>query len=303
VGYLHTIAVDDKLWLGQVEGQFAKAGLDIKPTEFATGIDVSQALAGGSIDVAIMGGVTSNFPAQGQGKIFMLNSIENATAQLWVQPGRGIRSVRDLKGKTVITTEGTTADIFLLRALTKAGLTRKDVKVVNAKMPDAVQAFASGSADAIALWVPFDLRVHEAVPKAAMIDSAGSYPNAAVGDGWIANNDWYAGHRKAVSELIGAWLKVNAAFRNDPAGSLKKVYDVAYKNDATLADLQHQMKYQTDYSDAQWLAHYRDGDVLRTVGRAEQAYVDLGGVPRYVDPKTFFDTSLFIKAEAGGAGQ
>ena len=117
VGYLHTIAVDDKLWLGQAEGQWADAGLDLKTTAFDTGIELSQALTGGSIDVAIMGGVTSNFPAQGQGKIFMLNSRETATARLFVQGDSGISSVADLKGKKVITTEGTTADIYLHRAL------------------------------------------------------------------------------------------------------------------------------------------------------------------------------------------
>ena len=78
VGYLHTIAVDDKLWLGQVEGQWADAGLDLQTTQFDTGVELAQALTGGSVDVAIMGGVTSNFPAQGQGKIFMLNSRETA---------------------------------------------------------------------------------------------------------------------------------------------------------------------------------------------------------------------------------
>ena len=192
VGYLHTIAVDDKLWLGQAEGQWADAGLDIKTTQFDTGIDLSQALSGGSIDVAIMGGVTSNFPAQGQGKIFMLNSRETATARLFVQGDSGISSVADLKGKKVITTEGTTADIYLHRALEKAGLDRKDVTVVNAKMPDAVSAFIGGQVPAVALWVPFDLRVNESGKGAKEIDNAGNYPDAGVGDGWIANNDWYA---------------------------------------------------------------------------------------------------------------
>ena len=63
----------------------------MEATQFDTGIELSQALAGGSIDVAIMGGVTSNFPAQGQGKIFMVNSLETATARLFVQPDSGIK--------------------------------------------------------------------------------------------------------------------------------------------------------------------------------------------------------------------
>lgn len=294
VGYLHTIAVDDKLWLGQIEGQFADQGLSIKPVQFDTGIAESQALAGGSIDVAIMGGVTSNFPAQGQGEVFMANSVETDTAQLWVQPDSGITSVEDLRGKTIATTEGTTADIYLLRALQGAGLTRDDVKVVNAAMPSAVQAFAGGSVDAIALWVPFDLRVKEAVPGAKMIDSAGNYPNAAVLDGWIANNQWFKENPDTIRKIIRAWLATNRAFREDPQGSLKKVYEKAYTQDATLADIQHQFKYQTDYTNAEWLQHFQNGDVLDWVGQAEKAYVELGGVPQYVDPAEFFNTSLFI---------
>jgi NitT/TauT family transport system substrate-binding protein len=294
VGYLHTIAVDDKLWLGQAEGQWAKAGLDLKTTAFDTGIELSQALAGGSIDVAIMGGVTSNFPAQGQGKIFMLNSRETATARLFVQKDSGIRSVADLKGKKVITTTGTTADIFLHRALTKAGLTRKDVTVVNAAMPDAVAAFIGGKVPAVALWVPFDLRVDESGKGAEEIDDAGKYADAGVGDGWIANNDWYAKNQSTVKKIIGAWLDVNESFRDDPEGSLKRVYDLAYKDTAKFSDLQHQVEFQKDYTNDEWVQAYQDGSVLRWVGDAEKAFVDLGGVPSYVDPKTFFDTSLFL---------
>lgn len=294
VGYLHTIAVDDKLWLGQSEGHFADQGLNLETTQFDTGISLSQALAGGSIDVAIMGGVTSNFPAQGQGKIFMVNSVETDTAQMWVQPDSGIDSVKDLRGKTIATTEGTTADIYLLRALKKAGLTRNDVEVVNADMPNAVQAFASGSVDAIALWVPFDLRVKEAVPEAKMIDSAGNYPDAKVVDGWIANNAWYDANRDTINKLIRGWLDANESFRSDPEGSLEKVYESAYTEDAELTDLQHQFEFQGDYTNEEWVEHFKSGDVLDWVGQAEQAYVELGGVPEFVDPKTFFDTSLFI---------
>ncbi|MCW2757541.1 MAG: hypothetical protein JWO46_1287 [Nocardioidaceae bacterium] len=299
IGYLHTIAVDDKLWLGQVDGYFAKQGIDVKATAFDTGIAVSQALSAGDIDVAIMGGVTSNFPAQGQGKIFMINSVENATAQLWVQPGSEITSVKDLKGRKVITTFGTTADIYLQKALDKAGLKRSDIQLSNAPMPNAVQAFNSGAVDAVVLWVPFDLRVQEADPGAAMIDSAANYPDAAVADGWIANNSWYDKNQPTIKKLVAAWLETNAAFRKDPSGSLEKVYDVAYKKDAKLSDLQHQVKFQTDYTNDEWAQHYENGDVLKWVGTAEQTFVDLGGLPKFVDPKTFFDTSVFLGVAKG----
>ena len=299
IGYLHTIAVDDKLQYGLEKGYFADQHLAIDPRQFDTGIAVSQALASGDIDVAIMGGVTSNFPAQGQGKIFMINSVETATARLYVQPDSGIKSVADLPGHSLVTTEGTTADVFLDAAMKKAGVSRSSVKVVNAAMPDAVQAFVSGSVDAIALWVPFDLRLKEAVPDAVEIDNAGNYPAAAVADGWIANNHWYDQHRDVAQKLIQSWLTINDAYRAKPGPALATVQKAAYDGQATLDDLKHQVKYQQDYTNDQWLQKYQNGDLLNIVGSAEKAYVDLGGVPKYVDPKQFFDTSLFIQAAKG----
>ena len=58
--------------------------------------------------------MVSNFPARGQGKVFLLNNIEYATAQLWVRDD-AIKSIADLKGKQISTTTGTTAHVFLDR--------------------------------------------------------------------------------------------------------------------------------------------------------------------------------------------
>ena len=75
VGYLHTPAVDTHLWLGLEKGYFEEQGLQLETTEFDTGIELSQALSGGSVDTAIMGAVISNFPTQGVGKIFLINDV------------------------------------------------------------------------------------------------------------------------------------------------------------------------------------------------------------------------------------
>jgi NitT/TauT family transport system substrate-binding protein len=301
VGYLHTIAVDDKLHYGLEKGYYADEGLNVQATEFDTGIAVSQALASGAIDVAIMGGVTSNFPAQGQGKVFMVNSIETATARLYAHPDSGIKSVKDLPGKGLITTEGTTADVFLNAAMKEHGVKREQVKVVNAAMPDAVQAFVSGSVDAIALWVPFDLRVKEGLPGGVEVDHAGNYEDAKVADGWIANNAYFEQNKETLAALIRGWLSTNEAYREDPEAALAEVQKIAYDGQATLEDLEHQVKYQEDYSNAEWVELYQDGTVSDIIGTAEQAYVDLGGLKKFVHPDEYFDTSLFIEtAEEAG---
>ena len=56
-------------------------------------------MIGGCIDMLSTGAVISNFPARGQGKAFLINDIEFATAQFWVNPEMGIQDFEDLKGK------------------------------------------------------------------------------------------------------------------------------------------------------------------------------------------------------------
>ena len=79
VGYLHTVAVDGQIWTGMDRGTFDKQGLDLELRQFNTGLEIFQALIGGSLDVLATGAVLSNFPARGQGKVFLINDIEVAT--------------------------------------------------------------------------------------------------------------------------------------------------------------------------------------------------------------------------------
>lgn len=295
VGHLQTIAVDDKLQLGLAEGFFAEEGLNLEVTQFDTGVAASQALSGGSIDVALMGAVSTNFASQGQGTIFLANAIENATAQIWAQPDSGIESIEDLRGQSIITTEGTTADIFLMRALESAGIDRSELDVSNADMSSSVQAFASGSVDAVALWVPFDLRAQEGVEDAVLVDTAADYPEAAVMSSWMANNDWYDGNEEAVDALVRGWMQANAALHEDPEGSLTTIQEAAYANQAPLEELQHQVEFQTNYPNEEWLEHYQSGHVLELFDNVQESFVELGAVDDYVDAEQYVDTEPFIR--------
>ena len=72
LGYLHTLAVDGQIWTGIDRGNFARHGVEFEPVQFTTGLELFQAMIGGSIDMLATGAVISNFPARGQGKIGVL---------------------------------------------------------------------------------------------------------------------------------------------------------------------------------------------------------------------------------------
>ena len=115
IGYLHTLAVDGQMWLADHLGAFDKNGLEPEYKLFQTGLELFQAMIGGSLDMLSTGAVISNFPARGQGKVFLANAVEFATAQLWVRDE--IKTFADLKGKRIATTAGTTAHVFLSTAM------------------------------------------------------------------------------------------------------------------------------------------------------------------------------------------
>ena len=299
VGYLHTVAVDSHLWYGQEKGIFEKYDLKIKPTKFDTGIAESQALAGGSIDVAGLGAVLSNFPAQGGGKVIGVNDIEYDTAQLWVNPKSGIKSVRDLEGKQVLTTIGTTAHVFLHTALVKNGVDPKSVTVTNTEMPAVAAAFASGKADAAVVWVPFDETVKKELPQAKMIDSAKNYyPESAILGGWAANNSYYADkqNKDVLKRFLQAWLEINDALVKDQKSVLASVHEAAYADSQDAADTQRQFSFAKVQSNEDWAEQFKDGTVEKWIGQTEKVFVDVGGIDEYVEPSEFVDTSLFLEA-------
>ncbi len=296
VGYLHTVAVDAHLWLGEADGIFAKHGLKVKPVKFDTGISESTALASGDVDVAMMGAVLSNFPAQGGSKVFLANDVEHDTAQLWASSKSGIKSVKDLAGKKVLTTKGTTAHVYLHNALKANGVDPDSVEIVNAEMPDAVSGFISGAAPAVVLWVPFDKAVEEKLPGASKVDSAKSYyPDAAILGGWATNNDFHAGNQKTLGKLAAAWMEINQTLVDDPK-AIERVHKTAYAEDQALADTKRQFSFEKVFSNDEWAQMYRDGEVARWIGQTEKTFVEVGGLKEYVDPKEFLDTKIFMNA-------
>ena len=297
VGYLHTVAVDTHLWLGIEEGIFEEHGLKIEPVPFDTGIEESQALSGGSVDVAMMGGVLSNFPATGSGNVFLANDVEFDTAQLWTAPGSGIKSVADLEGKKVATTEGTTAHVYLYNAIKESGIDPDSVEILNTDMPAAVSAFVSGNVPAVALWVPFDETVKKDVDGAKMVDSAKEYyPKSAILGGWAASGEMYEGDKEVLGKLAEAWLDINDELVNNTDSALKTVHESAYADTQELADTKRQFSFAKLYPNDRWAKLWKGGEVEKWIGQAEQIFVDVGGIPEFVEPNEFVDSEIFLDA-------
>jgi NitT/TauT family transport system substrate-binding protein len=295
VGYLHAPAVDGHIFLGQHTGAFAKHGLELDLVKFTTGLELFQAMIGGSLDMLATGAVLSNFPARGQGKAFLMNNIEYATAQLWVREDSGIKTLADLKGKQVSTTTGTTAHVFLDRALRNNNIDPKDVKVVNQRMTEAVSSFISGAVPAVALWVPFDSVIKKQLPNARrLVDASSFFPQAAIMGGWAARNDYYEKNQPVIRKLIAGWVEANTLITSKPDEAAEMLQKTQYQ-DVPLPDFKEQFKASKYYTNAEWRQKYQDGTVTKWLQQVTDFFVSTANIQNAVKAQDYFDPKPFLE--------
>ena len=297
VGYVDTLAVTGQLWTGVHRGHWAKEGIEFDPVKFNTGLELFNAMIGGSLDMLSTGAVISNFPARGQGKAFLINNIEFATAQLWIREDQGVKTWADLKGKKISTTLGTTAHVFLDAALRANGLDpAKDVELVNQGMPVAVTSFISGAVPAVALWVPFNMQVRQRVPGAKMlVDASAYFPKSAIVGGWATRADYFEKNRAVVAQVVRGWAASNDDLIKNSATILPIIQAKNYEQ-VPLAELQEQFKASKYHTTAEWQKLYQDGTALGWLQQVTDFYARFGGIQNPVPATTYFDTSLLLNS-------
>jgi taurine transport system substrate-binding protein len=137
-------------------GLFEKHGLDVKLQPFPAGPQQLPALASGETDIAWLGefpAVTSY--ANGlQLQIFMIERTDTSHQRLVANPASGIKSLADLKGKTLGVSIGSTSHFLATLALSKVGLTLNDVQLVNLTPENMPPAYLSNRIDAAFTWEP-----------------------------------------------------------------------------------------------------------------------------------------------------
>lgn len=294
VGYLHTLAVDGQIWTGIDRGNFAKHNVELDLVQFTTGLELFQAMIGGSIEMLVTGAVISNFPARGQGRMFLVNDVEFATAQLWVH-GDQVKSFADLKGKKISTTTGTTAHVFLDTALRANHIDPKDVEIVNQRMSEAVTSFISGAVPAVALWVPFNIPVKEKVKDAKMLaDASAYYPQAAIVGGWATREDFYDKNKPTCANIIRAWAEANDYMIGNAEAALDALQKNHYK-EVPLSDLKEQYKAQKMFTSKDWTKLYADGTVTKWLQQVTDFFVRFGGIQNPVPASRYFDPKLYLE--------
>ncbi len=131
-------------------------GYKITYRKLGSGAEITRALASGAIQIGEAG--SSPFAAAlSQGvpiQIFWIADNINDAEALVARRGASVKSLADLKGKKIGIPYVSTSHFHALVALQAAGVSAKDVKILNLRPPEILAAWERGDIDAAFVWDP-----------------------------------------------------------------------------------------------------------------------------------------------------
>jgi NitT/TauT family transport system substrate-binding protein len=177
------------------------------------------------------------------------------------------QKVAELKGQRINLVELSVSHYLLARALDSAGLSERDVTVVNTSDADIVSAF-TGSPDvtAVVTWNP-QLAEVQKVPGATRLFDSSQVPGEII-DLMVVNSETLKDNPKFGKALVGAWYEIMAIMAgNDESGrAARKAMAVAAGTD--LAGFEAQLKTtRMFYKPQEAVAFTESADLVATMDK------------------------------------
>jgi len=198
------------------KGFFEKQGLNVKVSYVDTGVQAMQAIVSNSVDfAAIVDTNVATLGFSGNENIMVLASTNNYSASAIVaRKSAGINKPKDLKGKRLAVSFGTTSEIYAERLLRNYGLSLNDVKI-HKLAPGAIgAALISKSVDAISSWEPWNYNAAKAIGDDAIVFKE---PAVYTGNMFLVVNREFAKSNKATTIKFLKAMKEAADFaKNNP---------------------------------------------------------------------------------------
>lgn len=204
---------------GIADGSIARScGAEITWRKFSGGADVLRAMASGDVQLGEIGS-SPIATAASQGMdvqlFWILDDIADAE-QLVARNASGITDIAGLRGKTVAVPFVSTAHYQLSYVLEKAGLTGRDLKLLNMRPPEIAAAWARGDIDAAFVWDPALARLKQ---DGRVLVSAGEIAKQGrpTFDGIVVQRRWAEANKPFMTALVKAIAAQDAAYRAAPA--------------------------------------------------------------------------------------
>jgi ABC-type nitrate/sulfonate/bicarbonate transport system substrate-binding protein len=198
------------------KGFFTAEGLDLELNFAQSGAAVTQQLTGGSLDVALSVGITDPIRAIDKGAPLALIRIVGNAAPYVLIGKPGLKSIADLKGKTVSTgADNDITTVYFERMMAANGLKKGDYTTLPAGVAAArFAALKAGVVDAAVVLPPVNFVAEKA--GFVTLGYAADYVKDLPFTGMAVQRRW-AGANMAAAEKVLAATDNSVAWLADPS--------------------------------------------------------------------------------------
>lgn len=200
---------------------------------------------------------------------------------------REIKSIKDLKGKKVAVNEGSVSQFFLNVLLREAGMSQKDVQVVNMKQGDAGAAFVAEKVDAAVTWEPW-LSKGKAAPHGHILVDSSKTPGL-ITDVLIFRRDVIEKRAREIQGVVNAWNRAVAYWEKNPAESneiMAKAVGDWLKDPKVFADVLTGVKFYNQAGNVRFFGTpEKPGELYKVVQNALDIWGSFGKLQAKVAPR------------------
>lgn len=279
------------LYIAAAKGYFAEEGLEVTMMPTIHGKAAINLVLQGKADLGAASEVVFVLATTGGGALGIAASMMSNSNDLAVIARRdhGITAPRDLVGKKVGGTLGTSGEYFLWAFLIRNKLRPGSVTLVDMPPDQIAPGIAAGTIDATSTWQPNVLNVQRALgDNAVTFYEPESYTQTF---NLIGRSDFLKGHVKAIKKLMRAMLKAEQFMRSRPKETLNLVAEWLKIDVDALRPTWKQFDFRVNLLQSHLIT-------LEDVSRWAMArgYAAKGPVPNFL-PHLYLDALLAVEPE------
>ena len=200
--------------VAKATGLFEKHGLDIAVSNFTSGKQCLDTVMGGGAEIATAAEAPNTAAAMANEPIAYVAGMEYSDDKTLVLRSAGITTGADLKGKTIAYTAGTGSEVYTAELLKRAGLTAKDVRLVNLRPQEMAPALAAGSIQVMNTWEPHIANGRKALgDKVAPLDTRGVYAETF---NIVVMRSYLSASPQVVEQFLAALIEAEAWMKQHP---------------------------------------------------------------------------------------
>ena len=216
--------------LGKDKGYYDEAGINLDIRSGNGSSSAHRLVANGDSDFAYGScGAMVNLASQGAPLVSVAVIDAMGTEAIIVRPDAGVKEIKDLKGKMLLTTANAGVNTFFPIVLAKAGLAEADIKLTNVPDGALVSSYLQGSGGAVGILGGLDDKPAEI--KANGGDEPVTFPYSDYGVNQVGycistHTDTVKNKPDLVKRFVAATVKAYAEAEKDPDAAVASMADI-----------------------------------------------------------------------------